>query len=74
VERGLDDLIEGLENRSCTWLSGPVRGDGQIKVVAGRGSSFVFVFPDTPENLERLLDTAAKMSVRVPDLREGTQP
>jgi hypothetical protein len=70
VEPGLDDLIEGLESRSLTWLSAPVRGDGHLTVVAGRGRSSVFVFPDTPENLQRLLDTAARLKVRVPDLRE----
>jgi hypothetical protein len=71
VELGLDDLIEGLETRALTWLSGPVRGAGRLTVVAGRGRSSVYVFPDTPENLQRLLDTAARLKVRVPELREA---
>ena len=67
---GLDELIDALESRAATWMSGPIRRGGELSVVAGRGGSEGYVFPDTPENVERLLDTAARLRVRVPDFRD----
>jgi hypothetical protein len=70
VSLGLDELIDALESRSATWVSGPIRRAGELSVVAGKGGSDVYVFPDTPENVERFLETTTRLRVRVPDFRD----